>query len=65
MINLLDHRTNLGLSQEQMAERIGVTRRVYQGAETGERVPRGQNALAFARHFDCKVTDLWPLERVA
>lgn len=63
MIDLLKERTNRGLSQEEMAAEIGVTRRVYQGAESGTRVPRGENAVAFADYFNLKVTDLWPVDR--
>lgn len=59
---LLNERRNLGITQAQMAARIGVTRRVYQGAETGGHEPRGENAVAFARYFECAVTDLWPLD---
>lgn len=62
---LLNERRNLGLSQAQMAAHIGVTRRVYQGAETGKHEPLGENALAFARYFDCAVTDLWPIDEHA
>lgn len=61
-INLLAERKNRGLSQHEMARRIGVTRRVYQAAEAGTRQPRGENALAFARFFGRDVTDLWPID---
>ena len=60
MIDFAAERKNRGLSQDDMAREIGVTRRVYQGAESGTREPRGENALAFAKYFHCSVTDIWP-----
>lgn len=63
MIDLLVERTNRALSQKQMAEAIGVTRRVYATAEAGTRVPRGANALAFARFFNADVADVFPPQR--
>lgn len=63
MIDLLVERTNRGLSQEQMASTIGVTRRVYQAAEARTSVPRGRNALAFAAFFHCEVAALFPPQR--
>ena len=63
MIDLLVERTNRGLTQAEMADAIGVTRRVYGAAEIGTRVPRGRNALRFAQFFRCEVSDVFPPSR--
>lgn len=62
-VDLLLERTNRGLSQEAMAKEIGVTRRVYQAAEQGTRVPRGHNARRFAHFFRCDIADIFPPRR--
>lgn len=60
MIDLLYERKRRGMSQEDMASRVGVTRRVWAGAENGAE-PRGESALTIARFFDCEITDIWPV----
>lgn len=64
MIDLAAERRNRGLSQEEMAAEIGVTRRVLGAAENGAQ-PRGRNATKIARYFSVEVTDIWPVEEVA
>ncbi|HYI79984.1 MAG TPA: helix-turn-helix transcriptional regulator [Thermoleophilaceae bacterium] len=59
MVNLLAERKNRGLSQQEMADKIGVTRRVWAGAETGESEPRGRNARKIADFLELQVTDIW------
>lgn len=61
MIDLRAERLNRGKSQREMAEIIGVTRRVIQRAEDGSR-PDLPNALLIAEYFGVRVTDIWPLE---
>ena len=65
MINLEAERRNRGLSQDEMAAKVGVTRRVWGAAENGSQ-PRGKNARKIARFFGVEVTAIWPVdERVA
>ena len=57
-IDLQAERLNRGLSQEAIADEIGVSRRIWQRAESGLGVsPR--NAFTIASYFDAKVTELW------
>lgn len=63
-VNLTAERLNRGLSIRQAAKAIGVTAPTLQRAETGEGVHPG-NALKIADFYDCKVTDIWPVEEQA
>jgi transcriptional regulator with XRE-family HTH domain len=60
-MDLRAERLNRGLTLEEMAERVGVTRRVLQAAEGGQQ-PRPGNALKIADFLGCQVTDVWPIE---
>lgn len=55
---LLSRRLDAGLSQRQMAEEIGVSRRVYQHAERGG-TPQPRHAAKFADHYGISVMDLF------
>lgn len=39
IINLIDFRNNLGFSQKEIAEKLGITYSFYSKIETGERRP--------------------------
>lgn len=61
-IELIALRVNEGLSREQLAYRIGVSRETIRLAESGFLPgPRVQFALAGA--FEMRPLDLWPIER--
>lgn len=57
-LTLLSRRLEAGLSQREMAEAIGVSRRVYQHAERGG-TPRGIHAVKFSDYYGLPVTDLF------
>lgn len=60
-INMRTDRINRGLSQQELADKIGVSVDVIRNVEeTGNR-PRPANALAIARFYDSDVVDLWPV----
>ncbi len=52
-------RQSIGLSQTQLAERVGVKRQAIYDIESGKYVPNTAVALALARELDCKVEDLF------
>ena len=56
--NLLTLRTVNGLSQEEVAERIGVSRQAVAKWERGETVPDIINCAALARLYDVAIDDL-------
>lgn len=56
--NLLTLRTVNGLSQEEVAERIGVSRQAVAKWERGETVPDIINCAALAKLYDVAIDDL-------
>ena len=48
---LRQHRKKLGLTQEEMAEKIGVSRRIYVKWECGKCTPRTKNFLKLLDYF--------------
>lgn len=61
---LRQRRTGVGLTQEQLAERVGVSRQTIISIETGRYSPSLPLALRLARVFTCTVEDLFQLEEV-
>ncbi|MDL2287505.1 helix-turn-helix domain-containing protein [Eubacteriales bacterium OttesenSCG-928-G02] len=56
--NLRHLRSSHGLSQEQVAEKIGVTRQAFAKWENGETLPDIINCEALAEFFDVSLNDL-------
>ena len=56
--NLLTLRKLHGLTQEQVAERIGVSRQAVAKWESGDTVPDVMNCAALARLYDVSLDDL-------
>jgi putative transcriptional regulator len=54
-----DLRTELGLSQRQLAEIVGVSRQTINSIETERYVPSLPLALALARYFDSSVEEVF------
>lgn len=50
---LHDMRTKHGLSQKQVAEKVGVSPSIVSGYETGERTPSTEVLLALSYLFQC------------
>ncbi|NNU14981.1 helix-turn-helix transcriptional regulator [Parvularcula sp. ZS-1/3] len=61
IVRLRDYRTEAGLTQSGLAEAIGVTRKTINTIENGVFTPSTALALKLARHFDCRVEDLFAL----
>lgn len=55
-------RTNLGWTQEQLAEAAGVSRQSINSIERNRYVPSLELALIFARIFQCATDDIFQLE---
>lgn len=55
-------RAELGLTQEQVAEKIGVSRQTINAIEKGKYAPSVVLALKLARLFGKKVDDIFELE---
>ena len=51
-------RMRLGLTQTQLAEKIGVDRRQITSWETGERTPRSANLLKLSQVLGCSIEAL-------
>lgn len=58
-----DYRTEQGLTQQELAEAIGVSRQTIFALETSRYVPSTILALKLARIFRKKVEDLFELEK--
>lgn len=59
--HLKSRRTELGLTQGELAERIGVSRQALIGIEAGRHIPSTAVALQLARALRCTVDDLFRL----
>jgi len=60
--NIRMSRNAVRQSQTELAEAVGVSRQTIHAIETGKYTPSTLLALKFARHFGCKVEDLFQLE---
>jgi putative transcriptional regulator len=58
---LKEYRARHGLTQEQLAERVGVTRKTINTVENGVFVPSTLLALKLGRALDARVEDLFQL----
>lgn len=58
------YRRDLGLSQETLGDRVGVSRHAIMAIEAGRQVPSTTLALRLADTFDCAVKDLFRLDPV-
>jgi putative transcriptional regulator len=56
------HRLRLGLSQEELANAVGVSRQSINSIERGRYTPSLPLALRFARLFGCATDELFELE---
>lgn len=61
-IRLKEVRTEAGLTQAELAERVGVSRKTVNTVENGVFVPSTTLALGLARALGVKVEDLFWLE---
>ena len=57
-----EFRLRLGMSQEELAGAVGVSRQSINSIERGRYTPSLPLALSFARLFDCSTDDLFELE---
>lgn len=55
-------RTGRGWTQEQLAERVGVSRQSINSIERNRYVPSLPLALKFARVFECPTDEIFKLE---
>lgn len=55
-------RTERNWTQEQLADRVGVSRQSINSIERNRYVPSLQLALKFARVFECPTDDIFTLE---
>ena len=58
MINLRRIRKERRVSQNDLAQSIGVTQGTVSNWETGHMMPTLENLIAIAKFFGCKVDDL-------
>jgi putative transcriptional regulator len=59
---LKDRRSAAGLTQAELAERVGVSRKTINTVENGVFIPSTLLALKLARALRCKVEDLFYLD---
>ena len=59
-----EHRLKLGLTQEDLAEAVGVSRQSINSIERGRYTPSLPLALRFARVFNCPTDELFKLQEV-
>ena len=57
--NLRDRRTEKGWTQQDLADRLGVSRQTVIAVETGKYDPSLLLAFRIARQFHCRVEDLF------
>ena len=56
---LLSYRTKSGVTQEEFAQSVGVSRQTIIAIEKGHYTPSVLLALKIARHFDVRVEDIF------
>lgn len=56
---LKEYREKAGLSQEKLAEKLGVTRQTIISLESNRYVPSLELALKLAKEFKCRVEDMF------
>ncbi|MBX6773475.1 MAG: helix-turn-helix transcriptional regulator [Chloroflexi bacterium] len=61
-VRLRERRLEAGWTQEQLGERVGVSRQTIISIEAGRYMPSLPLALRLARTFGCRVEDLFELE---
>lgn len=61
---LREAREGLGLTQERLAERAGVSRQTINSIEAGRYVPSLELALTIGQLFGCAVEDLFGIQEV-
>ena len=54
--------TIMGISQEQLARKTGIDRRVISDFELGKRIPSLKQALLLSKALKCSVNDIFILE---
>ena len=54
--------TIMGISQEQLARKTGIDRRVISAIELGDKIPSLRQALLLSRALKCSVNDIFILE---
>ena len=52
----------MGISQEQLARKTGIDRRVISAIELGDKIPSLRQALLLSRALKCSVNDIFILE---
>jgi putative transcriptional regulator len=57
-----EHRLRHGLSQEELANAVGVSRQSINSIERGRYTPSLPLALRFAQHFGCPTDEIFELE---
>lgn len=61
--NLQVWRAKKDLTQEDLAEKVGVTRQTINAVETGKYNPSLELAFKLAEFLDCKIEDIFEYER--
>lgn len=59
--SIFERRERVGLTQEELGEKVGVTRQTIIALEKGNYTPSVALALKLARVFKCSVEDLFSL----
>jgi len=60
--SLREYRTKAGMTQEQLAEAVGVSRQTIISIERGRYVPSLPLALKIVRYFSCSTNEMFRLE---
>lgn len=60
--NVREHRLRRGLTQEELAQAVGVSRQSINSIERGRYTPSLPLALRFARVFGCSTDELFELK---
>ena len=60
--HIKEHRLRRGLSQEELAKAVGVSRQSINSVERGRYIPSLALALRFARLFGCPADELFELQ---
>jgi putative transcriptional regulator len=60
--NIREHRKRAGLTQEALADALGVSRQTIISIEKGKYVPSLPLAFRIARFFECSADDMFALK---
>lgn len=61
LVNVRNRRLELGLTQQQLADKIGISRNSISSIETGQYIPTAYTVALLCKALECSFEDLFQL----